>query len=191
MTTAATVISSVLPPAKKAETYKVDAAKSTITWVGKKVTGQHEGTIKVASGELATDGKNIKSGSFVIDMQSIDNTDLEGEMKDKLLGHLKSDDFFGVEKNPTANFTITKVVPAGAGKVNVTGNLTIKGKTAPISFPATVSISGNTLTANATSVKVDRTKYGIKYGSKSFFDSIGDKAINDEFELAINLVSSK
>lgn len=191
LTTAATSISTLLPPAKKADTYKVDTEKSSITWIGRKVTGQHEGTLKLASGELVAEGKSVKSGNFVIDMKSLANTDLEGETREKLLGHLRSDDFFSVEKNPTATFTVTKITPAGANKINVTGNLTIKGKTAPVSFPATVTVSGNTLTAKATGVKVDRTKYDIKYGSKTFFESIGDKAISDEFELAINLVSSK
>lgn len=189
-TLAVTALSTVLP-AKKAETYKVDTQKSTITWIGRKVTGEHKGTLKISSGALTTDGKNIKGGSFNMDMTSIDITDLEGESKGKLMGHLKSDDFFSVEKNPTANFSITKITPAGANKINVTGNLTIKGTTAPVTFPAEVSMSGNTLTAKASSVKVDRTKYGIKYGSKSFFEGIGDKAISDEFELAINLVATK
>ncbi|MVN92237.1 YceI family protein [Mucilaginibacter aquatilis] len=172
-------------------TFKVDTQKSKIEWVGKKVTGQHSGTIKLASGEVATNGKVPTGGKFVIDMNSMDCTDLSGEGKGKLLGHLKSEDFFGVEKYPTADFTATKIAPAGAGKVNVTGNLMVKGKTSVITFPATYSVAGNTLTVNATDVKVDRTKHDIRYGSKSFFASIGDKAIDDEFVLNINLVATR
>jgi polyisoprenoid-binding protein YceI len=122
-------------------------------------------------------------------MTSITSTDGAGA---RLEGHLKADDFFGVEKFPTANFVITKVTPAAAaGKLTVSGNLTIKGITKPISFPATLAVKGNSLSAVAKGVKVDRTKYDIRYGSKSFFDSIGDKAIDDEFTLDITLVASK
>ena len=172
-------------------TFKVDAAKSKIEWTGKKVTGQHTGTIKLSSGEVVTDGKMPTGGKFTIEMTSMDNTDLQGGGKEKLLGHLKSDDFFGTEKFPTSTFTATKITPAGAGKVNVTGNLSIKGKTSAITFPATYTMAGNTLTVVANEVKVNRTIYDIKYGSKSFFDSIGDKAIDDDFLLNINLVATR
>lgn len=126
-----------------------------------------------------------------MNMNSINCTDLQGEWADKLVGHLKADDFFGVEKYPTSTFVITKVSPAAAGTINVSGNLTIKGITKPLSFPASLSVKGNTVTASAKGVTVDRTKYDIRYGSKSFFDSIGDKAIDDEFTLDITLVASK
>lgn len=167
----------------KPVTYTVDAAKSTITWVGKKVTGSHNGTIALQSGSLAVNGKNVTGGTFTIDMNSIKDADGSA----KLEGHLKADDFFGVAKFPTATFVITKV--AGT---TVTGNLTIKGITKPLSFPATVTVNADgTVSALAGKIVVDRTKYDIKYGSKSFFDSIGDKAINDEFELAVKLVAKK
>lgn len=186
-----TLVLTILLPVKKADTYKVNTDKSSINWVAKKVTGQHEGTLKIKSGALTAEGKNIKGGSFLIDMASINNTDLQGDMRDKLQGHLKSDDFFSVDKFPTANFSIVKIMPAGAGKVNISGNLTIKGKTASVTFPADVTMDGNTLTAKANSVKVDRTKYDIKFRSKNFFENLGDKAIEDEFELSINLIASK
>jgi len=173
--------------APKATTFKVDTKKSIVLWNGKKVTGEHSGTIKLAGGELSLSGTNLTQGSFTIDMTTITSTDGAGA---RLEGHLKADDFFGVEKFPTANFVITKVTPA-AGKLTVNGNLTIKGITKPISFPATLAVKGNSLTAVAKGVKVDRTKYDIRYGSKSFFDSIGDKAIDDEFTLDITLVASK
>ena len=175
--------------APKATTFKVDTKKSIVLWNGKKVTGEHSGTIKLAGGELSLSGTNLNQGSFTIDMTTITSTDGAGA---RLEGHLKADDFFGVEKFPTANFVITKVTPAAAaGKLTVSGNLTIKGITKPISFPATLAVKGNSLSAVAKGVKVDRTKYDIRYGSKSFFDSIGDKAIDDEFTLDITLVASK
>jgi polyisoprenoid-binding protein YceI len=189
--TAVTVALAAFTPAK-IETYKVDVQKSTIAWTGKKVMGQHSGELKLSSGTIVTTGSVPTKGGFVIDMTSLSNTDLpDAESKGKLLGHLKSEDFFGVEKYPSAQFVATKITAAGAGKVNVSGNLTIKGITNPISFPATYTVAGNTLTATAQNVKVDRTKYSIKYGSKSFFESIGDKAIDDEFILNISLVASK
>ncbi len=174
-------------PANKADVYNVDVTKSTITWIGKKVTGSHNGTIALKSGTLNVSGKNLTGGGFVIDMNSIKDADGSANLE----GHLKADDFFGVAKFPTSELTITKVTGSGA-KVTVNGNLTIKGITKPISFPATLALNADgTLTATAEKIVVDRTKYDIKYGSKSFFASIGDKAINDEFELSVKLVAKK
>jgi len=171
----------------KPVTYTVDASKSTITWVGKKVTGSHNGTIALKSGTLNVNGKSVTGGGFIIDMTSIKDADGSA----KLEGHLKADDFFGADKFPTSNFVITKVAGSGAN-VTVTGNLTIKGITKPLTFPATVAVNADgTITATAAKIVVDRTKYDIKYGSKSFFESIGDKAIYDEFELAVKLVAKK
>lgn len=181
---------SFIKPAKK-EVYKIDSQKSSIEWLAKKVTGQHVGTIKLASGQLETNGKALKSGSFLIDMNTIVCTDLQGEYNGKLIGHLRSEDFFSVEKNPISKFVITKVTAAGTDRANITGNLTIKGITQAITFPASVKKQGDAMVAVAKNVKVDRTKYDIRYGSKSFFASIGDKAIDDEFELSINLVATK
>ena len=174
--------------APKATTFKVDTQKSIILWNAKKVTGEHSGTIKLGGGELNLNGTNLTAGSFTINMTTITSTDGGGA---RLEGHLKSEDFFSVEKNPTSTFVITKVTPAAAGTIMVAGNLTIKGITKALSFPATLGVKGNSLTAVAKGVKVDRTKYDIRYGSKSFFDSIGDKAIDDEFTLDITLVASK
>jgi polyisoprenoid-binding protein YceI len=174
-----------------ANVYKVDVSRSKIEWIGRKITGQHAGELKLASGILNSNGKSLVGGNFVIDMSSISNTDLDKESAQKLLGHLKSDDFFSIEKNPTANFDISSVKSEAVDKVTITGRLTIKGITNEISFPATVKQRGNILVAVANGVKVDRTKFNIRYGSKSFIAGIGDKAIDDEFELNINLVASK
>ncbi|WP_443937823.1 YceI family protein [Pedobacter sp. MW01-1-1] len=167
--------------------YTVDAAKSSITWIGKKVTGSHNGTIALKSGTINYDGKKVTGGGFVIDMTTIKDADGSANLE----GHLKADDFFGVAKYPTSNFVITKV-EGGNGTATVTGNLTIKGITKPVSFPATLAVAADgTLTATAAKIVVDRTKYDIKYGSKSFFDSIGNKAIDDEFEISVKLVAKK
>lgn len=174
---------------KKAESYKVEASKSKVEWLAKKVTGQHNGVVTLTSGTLAVADGNITGGSFTINMSSIECLDLQGEWKDKLVGHLKSDDFFSVEKNPTSKFDITNVTKKGEETI-VTGNLTIKGITQSISFPASISQKGKVIVAIA-KIKIDRTKFDIKYGSKSFIEGIGDKAIDDEFELQVNLVAMK
>ncbi|HNQ27132.1 MAG TPA: YceI family protein [Aquaticitalea sp.] len=162
---------------------KVNVEDSKITWKGEKVTGHHEGTIKLQEGTITFDKENnLTGGTFVMDMTSINVTDLEGGMKGKLEGHLKSDDFFGTEKHKTAKFVITKVDGKG-GSYKVTGNMTIKGITNPVSFD--MKVKENTAIAH---LKINRTKYDIKYGSASFFDGIKDKAIYDEFELNVNLV---
>ena len=160
------------------EIKEVKKENSMVTWKGYKVTGSHEGTIEMKSGHLTFDNGQLTGGEFVIDMTSIVNTDLSGEYKEKLEGHLRSDDFFSVEKHPTAEMVIRKVKSSAKNAYEVTGDLTIKGITNPITFD--LSVYGSKATAN---LKVDRTKYDIKYGSASFFDDLADKAIYDEFEL--------
>jgi len=182
---------SAFKPALKTESFTVDTKNSSIKWVGEKVTGQHSGTINLSSGSLSFNGNNLTGGSFVANMNSIVATDVQGETAQKLEGHLKADDFFGTAKYPTSTFKITKVAPAGASQVNITGNLTIKGITKALTFPATVKRQNNAVVAVAKGVKVDRTKYDIRYNSKSFFESIGDKAIYDDFILDFNLVAKK
>lgn len=175
--------------AKKPAPVAVDAAKSTINWNAKKVTGEHSGTIKISKGEVSVDKGKLVGGSFDIDMASIVCTDLtDAGYNGKLIGHLKSDDFFSVAKHGTANLTVTKAVAKGGNSYELTGDLTIKGIKQAITFPATFDAKAGTGTAT---VKVDRTKYDIKYGSKSFFASIGDKAIDDEFTLTVNIVAGK
>ncbi|TRX25115.1 YceI family protein [Flavobacterium franklandianum] len=165
-----------------AQTKNINTTTSTIEWVGKKVTGQHNGTVNLKDGALIFKGKKLTGGIFTVDMTSLTATDLTGEYQGKLNGHLKADDFFGTEKFPTAKLIFKKIVTKSANVYSVTADLTIKGITKPITFDLTVN--GNTAT---TAFNVDRTKYDIKYGSKSFFESIGDKAIYDEFELKIAL----
>lgn len=163
-------------------TKKVDATKSKIEWLGKKVTGQHNGDIKLKEGALVFNGSKLVGGNFTVDMTTINTTDLSGDYKGKLDGHLKSDDFFGVAKFPTAKLVFKTVADKGNNVTTVTADLTIKGKTNPVTFDITVN--GNTAT---TKVIVDRAKYDIKYGSGSFFDNLGDKTIYDEFELDVTL----
>jgi len=163
-------------------TAKVDTKSSFINWMGKKVVGSHEGTIKLSGGELSFTAGKLTGGTFTIDMASMENTDMKGGGAEKLMGHLHSDDFFGTATHPTSTLKITKVTASDSG-YDITGDLTIKGITKPISFSAT---AGQYL-ANA-NITVDRTAYDIKYGSGSFFDNLGDKAIDNDFTLKVNLV---
>lgn len=168
-------------------TYKVDVAQSTLTWVGKKLTGSHNGSISLQSGNLLFDGKKLSGGNFVIDMSSIKDADKSARLE----GHLKADDFFGTDKFATSTFEIKKIAASG-NQVNVTGDLTIKGITNSITFPANVVWNADgAVTATADKIVVDRTKFGIKYRSKGMFPDVGDKMIYDDFELAIKLVAKK
>ena len=164
------------------EKKEIKTENSTVTWKGYKVTGSHYGTVALQSGHLVFDEGKLTGGEFVVDMTTIVTDDLEGEYKRKLEGHLKSDDFFGVEKYPTAKLIFTKVKGTGKNSYEVTGDLTVKGKSAPVTFE--MSIYGNKATAN---VKIDRTIYDIRYGSTAFFDDLKDKAIYDEFDLVTYL----
>lgn len=192
-----TVVSAEAAPASgEVEAYNVVAEKSEVSWHGKKVTGEHFGNIDLQKGELDVVGGQLAGGTLVIDMHSLTNSDLtSAEDNGKLVGHLKSDDFFGVEKYPTATFEITSVTPidgAAAGQPNYTveGDLTIKDKTNPVTFPATINVAEDVVTAQA-DVVVDRAKYDIRYGSNSFFDNLGDKAIDDEFTVSFDVTAQK
>lgn len=160
----------------------VKTETSSVTWKGYKVTGSHVGTIALKQGSLEFKEGALIGGEFIMDMASIENTDLEGEYKGKFEGHLKSDDFFGVATYPTAKLVFNKVKSTGKNSYEVTGDLTIKDKTNPVTFE--ISVYGNKATA---SLKIDRTLYGVKYGSASFFDDLKDKAIYDEFDLVTDL----
>ncbi|NBC81985.1 MAG: YceI family protein [Bacteroidetes bacterium] len=168
---------------------KVLTDESEIIWTGKKVGGEHYGTIQLKSGTLQMEKGKLSSAGVVVDMTTIVDKDIKKDgMRAKLEGHLKSDDFFGVEKYPESTFKLTKVEKIKDGKFNVTGDLTIKGKTHPISFPAEVNKEGNKYVATADLV-FDRSKYDVRYGSKSFFDDLGDNMIYDDVELSVRLVA--
>ncbi len=170
--------------------YTIDSKTSTATWVGRKVTGEHTGGIAITKGNIVSDGKSITGGTFEIDMNSITCTDLtDKEWNGKLVGHLKADDFFGTDKFPTSKFELTKATLKSGNDYDVTGKLTIKGVTNEITFPAMIKMDDKTFVTVA-KIVIDRTKYGIKYGSASFFEGIGDKAISNDFEFNINVVGN-
>jgi polyisoprenoid-binding protein YceI len=170
--------------------YTVDKNQTKVEWVGKKVTGEHNGYVNVANGNLSTKGNQITGGIIEIDMASITCEDIKDEKSNQnLVGHLKSDDFFSTAKHPKATLVVGKVTPKGKNQYQVKGDLTIKGIKHPVEFPATITHDGTKLNALA-NITIDRTKYDIRYGSGSFFDNLGDKAIDNNFVLNINLVAN-
>lgn len=171
--------------------YSVDTSASSIVWTGYKVTGKHTGTVKVQSGNLTFDNGALTGGTFNMDMTSIKCTDLEGEWADKLVGHLKSEDFFGTTKYPAAKFVITRVIAQDTkGNYKILGNLTIKESTKEVKFLGSAVENAGVITANG-KITIDRSEYNVKYGSGSFFDGLGDKTIYDEFDLQVSLVAKK
>lgn len=169
--------------AQNSTEYLVDKVASKLNWDAQKVVGGHVGTINIKEGTLQVADNQITGGRFVIDMPSLVCTDAA-----RVTDHLKNEDFFDVEKFPTSTFVISKVEQR-SGSATITGKLTIKGITKDISFPATVSVANNKLTAKATA-KINRLDYDIKFRSASFFSGLGDRAIENEFTLEINLVAS-
>jgi len=172
------------------ETFKISPEKSTIEWLGEKVTGAHSGYINLQSAFFLFEDEKFVGGEFNIDMNSIKCTDIENRTyASKLEEHLKDPDFFNSSKYPTSNFKISNIIFDGTSYM-ITGNITIKEITQEITFPAKFENDGDIFHANAT-LKIDRTKHDIKYGSGSFFDDLGDRMIYDEFTLKINLQGSK
>ena len=160
----------------------INPEESSIHWLAKKVTGQHDGTIKITSGSLTMQNDLISGGNFEVDMTSIFVSDLNGEYKQKLEGHLKSDDFFSVDKFPKANLLIKETRQKMPNHYEINADLTIKGITNPVSFE--MHIEDNVAMSK---VIIDRSKFDVRYGSNSFFDNLGDKTIYDDFEIDVTL----
>ncbi len=173
------------------KSFKADKEATIITWNGKKIIGEHTGTISLKEGWLSVDNAIITGGEFIVDMTTIKDTDLKDEKTRGMLeSHLKSDDFFGVDKFPLSRLVIKESTPFKNGNATVKGDLTIKGTTHPVEFVTTVLKVKQFYTYSAV-ITVDRTLYDIRYGSGKFFSNLGDKAINDEFSLEIKLVVSE
>lgn len=161
---------------------EINIQESTIQWTGEKIIGDaHLGTLSFKEGHLEMEGDQLIGGSFMVDMTSINVTDMEGEYKGKLEGHLKSDDFFGVADHPTATLVINSAKKYAEG-YHVNGDITIKGATRPIDFD--LKMGDGPVSA---SIEIDRTKFDVRYGSGSFFDNLGDNAISDTFTLDVTL----
>jgi polyisoprenoid-binding protein YceI len=175
---------------------QLDPASSQVKWEGRKkiVDSKHFGTIGVKEGSFTLKNGELTAGTVVIDMNSIQNEDVEDEgYRAKLVGHLKSEDFFEVEKFPTATFQLTRVKALKAGKGGAThelsGDLTLKGKTQPVTLQARVEKTGKGMEGTA-DLTLDRTRWDVRYGSDKFFKSLGDKVIHDEIKLQLKLVAA-
>lgn len=162
------------------KTVKIE--NSTVEWKAYKVTGFHEGPVSLKEGFFTFENDKLTGGEFIIDMSTINATDIKGLIRKRVVNHIKSKDFFDVKNHPTSKLVITNAEEIENGKYKVTGDFTIKGKTLSSIFDLT--IIGNKATA---SLKLDRTKYGIEYRSGSFFDNLGNKMIDDEFDVVVNL----
>jgi hypothetical protein len=179
-------------------TYIVNTETSIIEWIGSKPSGKHNGVINLKSGELAVKNDSIESGMFIIDMNSIVVTDLKiGDGKEDLEGHLKGtgdkegeDHFFNVGKFPEGTFEISSITSEN-GKATVNGNLTLKGVTKPVNFSATVTYEGDTMMLTSDSFLINRTQWNVNYASKSIFDDLKDKFVNDDIELVVKLKATK
>ena len=173
--------------------YQIDVANSSIQWTGEKFTGEHSGNLSFKNGEIVMGGHGISSANFVIDMTTIDCTDLKGESAEDLESHLRAEDFFYTKKFPEATITLVsanaQIGDKHGNNFDIRANLTIKGITHEISFPAQVKIGDKQVTLKA-KVIFDRTKWGIHYKSKSLFDDLGDKFIYDDIELNISLIAN-
>ena len=168
----------------------VSKTESQIRWEASKVTGTHWGYVPLKNATLDYSGGKIKGGSFDMDMVNLTVEDLtDAKSKGNLTGHLKSDDFFSVEKFNTSSFKITEAKSSNGTDYTITGNLTIKGITQKVSFPAKVSVAGKKVTATG-QIKFDRTKFEIKFRSGSYFPDLADKMIYDEVKLDVKLVAA-
>lgn len=164
--------------------FEIVSTQSNIDWVGKKVTGAHNGTIAVKEGEFILNDGKLAGGKFVIDTTSIKILDVTDPATNaQFFGHLASDDFFSIEKYPEAILKITSV----SGN-HIEGNLTIKGITHPVAFDAAVNVNGDALVATGKLV-IDRTKYGMKFRSGNYFKDLGDTLIYNDFELNVNVTA--
>lgn len=168
----------------KKQQFNIIVPQSNINWVGRKVTGAHDGTIAIKQGSLVLDDGKLAGGRFVIDTTSIKVLDVKDPATNaQFAGHLASDDFFAIDRYPEATFEITKV-----NNDHIEGDLTIKGITQPVGFNTRLSVEGDTLTASG-KIVIDRTLYGIKFRSGNFFKDLGDTLIYNDFDLNITITA--
>jgi polyisoprenoid-binding protein YceI len=174
----------------QAKTFKVDSKASSLKWHGEKVLGEHWGYVTIDNGWVKKDGENY-TGEFWIDMTTITDEDIQDKAtREKFVGHLKSDDFFNVDDYKMSSFKITKIEKKDYKDFNyvVVGDLTIKGITKQISFPAKIEFKDNKMHAKA-NFDINRTWWDIKYGSGNFFEGLGDKMIYDNVDFELDLVA--
>jgi polyisoprenoid-binding protein YceI len=171
----------------ESKTFEIIAAQSNIDWIGRKVTGAHNGTIGIKEGFLTFSDDGPAGGRFVIDTTSIKILDVTDPAANaQFAGHLASADFFNSALYPEAILAITTAASAGNNTYHIDGDLTIKGITHPIRFDAQINDTGDTVSSFG-KIIVDRTKFGMKFRSGSFFHNPGDTLIYNDFDLIINI----
>lgn len=172
--------------------YTISKDESNLYWRGTKPAGEHTGTVDITEGKAVVMDGNLTGGMVVIDLNSIENEDLSGDMNARLVGHLKSEDFFHVDEHPVASFTISGItekegVEEGAPNFEITGNLTMRGVTKSITFPAWISVTGNTVKVKTDEFSIDRTLWGVNFKSKSVFAEFKDDFIGDMINLKFDV----
>lgn len=171
--------------------FKANISESEVKWTAKNLTGGHNGLVNLKSGDLLLEEGIIKEAFFEIDMNTISVVDISNEnMNNRLVDHLKNDDFFSVHNHPVSTLKITKSVPKEDNVFTFFGDLAIKGKSYPVEFDAEVLLKDDELKASGT-IFIDRTNYDIRFRSLKFFPDIGDRLIEDEFMLDFNLVANE
>ena len=176
-------------------THRIDVEKNRIEWTGRNLTSAHSGTIKLHAGQIEVrDGRPVR-GEFTLDMESTENLDVpDSKMRQILIDHLKSDDFFDVQRFPTVEFRLSKIMALlGARRGNpnweVTGELTLKSVTNQIVFPAIIGLTSDGLIVAEAHFDIDRTRWNVLYGSGKFYEKLGKHLVNDEVSLALKLVT--
>lgn len=167
---------------------EIDTTESVVKWTGSNLFkyNKHYGTVKFKSGNIIKSRDVILGGGFVVDMNSIMNTD--GKYNEMLVEHLKNKDFFDVEKHPVAKLQMFYVQDKRVNVVDVKANLTIKGLTHEINFETEVETVDGKLVLTSKFI-IDRTRWGIKYESKGMFGSVKDGIISDAIEFEVVVVA--
>lgn len=189
----------IAPKLIKGDAMMIDAAKSIVNWTGTKPTGQHTGTINLSRGALFSSEGKVTGGKIMLDMNSINCTDLSGAYKADLEAHLKGtkpgeeNDFFNTTEHPLAIFDVTKVIEVKNSKTThmAMGTLNIKGIVKPIGIPCDIVVTENSIHVTSKGFNIDRTQWGINFMSKSIFSNLKDKFINDKIELDLDILASK
>jgi len=183
---------------EEAQVFMIDTDNSKIEWKGAKPAGEHFGTVMLKEGKFSTKGEELESGNIVLNMNSITVNDLEGDDKASLEAHLKGtaegkeDHFFNVAEHPEAQFEITNVMEKD-GKTWLSGNLTMKGISKNVEIPVTYSMKedGKKFVLTSETFTIDRTNWNVNYGSKSVFDDLKNKYVNDEIEITFMVEAKK
>lgn len=169
--------------------YQIDKTKSVVRWIGRTPVKFHDGTIDIQEGNFSVDDNGILNGNIIIDMESINCTDLSGGGKKSLEEHLMNDDFFSVNKFKTSKINISSEMKSNNGLIDFKGNLEIKNISNPISFKSSINKTPEGKYTASSKLTFDRSMYNVKYKSKSFFDDLGDKFINDDIEIELEIIT--